>query len=472
MRKIILILWFASVSFALVAQEKGLHLSINGSLASTSLGYRTDTELKSKANLGYGALLGVQYFFTKNWGIATGVGAAFYQSSINYNNAFAFNQMIDDDPLNLGETYNLRLGLANWTETQKSYMLEIPVMAAYQKKWGIKDAFGIYFGIGVKLQLPFLSNNYNVDNNSELSVSGYYESYDLTLDDLPAYGFGTVNKTGYKDEFDMKFGLSASAELGILIALGKRCDLTLGAYVDYALLNMQKNNVEPYLINPEKGAQSIHPADYVGDHIQYNGLLNSSSVNKVKPLAIGAKAGVRIKIGKLTEKTAAEIAEMQKNARSKFGQAEVVIVRDSVVIQPVVVEIAQQQPIIHVIEKANEKVVNEDLNILVEPIYFDLSKYDLTEEAKKTLDQKAEMMKKYPHTELTVFGHTCDLGGESLNDKLAFNRAQAARYYIIRQGIKPSRITVISEGKRFPNNPNTNENNRKLNRRVDFFFGE
>ena len=477
MRKIILILWLATVSFALTAQERGLHLSINGTVGKTSHGYVTDTEEYNTAKAGYGIGLGVQYFFTRNWGISTGLGLAFYHSNILYDNAFTFEDMTDDDPLNLGKSYDLTLGLKNWKEIQKSYFLEIPIMAMYQQKWGDKESFGMYFGFGAKLQLPFLSNKYEVKNKSELSVIGYYVDDDLIIDDIPMHGFGTNDRTGYNGKFNMRFGLSASAELGVLIKMGKRCDLTLGAYADYALINMRKNNVEPFVISPQNGAKTIHPVEFIGDNLQYNSMINSTSVTKVKPWAIGAKAGIRIKIGKLTEKTEEEKAAEEKAKKDKYPPIEVIIVRDSVVIQPVIVEVPQQQSVAQPTmgigsgAGSSQGIPQTEIDILIEPIYFDLNKYEIKSEAKIILDRKVAVMKKYPQAELVVFGHTCDLASEVYNEKLGYNRAQAARYYIIRHGIKPSRITAISEGKRFPDTPNIDENHRKLNRKAVFFMG-
>ena len=465
MRKIILILWLASISFTLAAQDKGLYLSISGVVGKTSHGYTTDADERNVAKLGYGAGLGVQFFFTNHLGIGTGVGFACYQSHVLYKKIFVFEDMTDDDPLNMGKPYDLTLKLDNWKEAQKSYFLEVPLMLLYQKKWGSKENFGMYFGAGVKLQLPFLSNKFEVKKKSELEVTGYYPDFDLPIDpDLPDYGFGKNDELTYKGDFKMKFGLSLSGELGILIKMGKRTDLMLGGYVDYALINMQKNNVEPFLISPQDGANTIHPVEFVGDNLQYNGLLNSASVVKAKPWAVGAKVGIRIKLGKVTEK------EEEKKENEKKRPTEVIIVRDSVVIQPVIIEVPQQQPILP-IALAIADIPQEDMDILLEPIYFDLDKYVLKPEAIEILDRKVAIMKKYPQAELVVYGHTCDLASEVYNEKLGYNRAQAARYYIIRNGIKPSRITSITEGKRFPDTPNIDEDHRKMNRKAMFFMG-
>ena len=284
-KQIVLTLFLVFVTMVANAQEKGLYLALFESFGATTLGYTADTYVKSSFNLSNGTTIKTQYFFTRNWGVSIGVGFAFYKSEIHYNNTFTFKFMDDAPPT----PCDLTLTLDNWKETQKSYFLEIPLMAMYQKKVEFLEKIGIYFGFGAKLQLPFLSNKYEVSQNSKLSVIGYYPDYDLTIDYSDDNRFGT-DDTG---DFKMKLGLSASVELGILISLHKRCDLVLDTYVDYALLDMQGNNMETYLI-------SLSTTDkLVRDRIQYNGLLNSASVYKVKPWSVGAKVGVRVKLGKL-----------------------------------------------------------------------------------------------------------------------------------------------------------------------------
>jgi outer membrane protein OmpA-like peptidoglycan-associated protein len=67
-----------------------------------------------------------------------------------------------------------------------------------------------------------------------------------------------------------------------------------------------------------------------------------------------------------------------------------------------------------------------------------------------------------------LVAHTCDLGNDHLNDQLAKNRAEMARFYMISRGISSRRLTDVPMGKKLPVYPNTDEYNRRRNRSVVF----
>lgn len=104
---------------------------------------------------------------------------------------------------------------------------------------------------------------------------------------------------------------------------------------------------------------------------------------------------------------------------------------------------------------------------VIDPILFDYDKYDIRPEYVALLDKIANILKANPDTQLILQGHTCDIGSKSYNLPLSLNRAGAIGDYLEKQGISSSRIT--EEGYWFsrPAAPNTNEANRKLNRRVE-----
>ena len=489
--KVVLTLFFAFIAVAVNAQEKGLHLTLAGTLAGTNLGYTTDTDVKSSFGLGYGGSIGAQYFFTQNWGLSLSVGVARYKSSAVYYNKYVFKDMVDNATFTQGVPYNLELGLSDWKETQKSLFLEIPLLAMYQKKWGKKEAFGMYFGAGVKLQLPILTNKYEVKNGSELSVVGYTPDFDLTIDYLPDYGFGKTQNTGYNGNFDLKVGVAATAEIGFLIKLNRRWDLMVGAYADYSFLNMKgKNNTDyGYLIGPEGNASTIHSSvldeknSYIGERIEYNGYLGSNTVEKAHPIAIGGKLGIRVKLGKLkpipeevADKTAKATDSLLRAEQKKFNDALLDALQE---MQKGLDEIISWKDM--VAERLNTPVVEpikddypygmtkEEYDIITAgPIYFALNSYVIRESQKNMLNRQVAIMNKYPELQVRVAGNTCDLGSSSLNLTLGLNRAKAARAYMISQGISESRIIISSQSFNNPMLPNVSEENRSKNRRCDF----
>jgi len=436
------------------AQEKGSYLTISGSLGSNQFLYEMDNGRMGDPRLGYGGALGYQYFFGRHWGIGTGVGIAYYNTRAKYNNSFSnnpthyqFNGRIDDDSPEHLRNYDMQLQLSNWTEKQYAYFLEVPLMLCYQTKWGEKQAVGMYWGVGAKVQLPVIYSKYSVTRASELTVQGYYPEARLTLDDLPQHGYGTTSNLGYKDDLDIKMSFAAVGEIGFLVALNRRVDLAIGGYVDVGLNNIKDGN-------KTESANLIEPSDNIhhnniGDGLQYNGIINSYVTDDVKLFGIGGKIGLRIKLGKLSEKKIEE--EPEKD--------------EMIVVQEVIKE---PDPVVQVQPVEDEGISNSDLNILSEPIFFDLAKHDLKPEAIQVLDRKVAILKKYPDVKIVIAGNTCDLGGDKINIPLGQRRAEAARDYLERNGINSSRMEPITQAANYPMLPNTNEQNRTKNRRDDF----
>jgi outer membrane protein OmpA-like peptidoglycan-associated protein len=82
---------------------------------------------------------------------------------------------------------------------------------------------------------------------------------------------------------------------------------------------------------------------------------------------------------------------------------------------------------------------------------------------KEYLEQEENKGKK-----LLIVGHTCDLGSDSHNVNLGLRRAKAARKYFKDLGVAVD-IGVKSDGETNPlsDYPNTSEENRSRNRRVN-----
>jgi len=484
-KKVILVLFLAFISITASAQERGLHLTLSGTLGATTLGYTTDTDVKSKFNLGFGGGIGAQYFFTQHWGLSLGVDVTRYKSHAVYYNDYVFKNMVDNAAFTQGVPYNLHLGLNNWKEIQKSLFLEIPLLAMYQKKWGKKEGFGMYFGLGAKLQLPVFksTNKYEVTNGSELSVVGYTPAYDLTIDYLPDYGFGDTKNTGYKGNFNLKVGVAATAELGFLIKLSRRWDLMVGAYADYSFLNMKgKNNTDyGYLVGPEGNANTIHSSvidekvGYIGERVEYNGFLGSTTVEKANPIAIGGKLGIRVKLGKLKPiEEEEEIVQEEDSTQIEFNNAILDAIKD---LQKGLNEILTWKDMVADLLKPEEPkkdeypygMTKEEYDIITAgPVYFALNSYVIRDSEKAMLNRQVAIMNKYPQMSVKVAGNTCDLGSSSLNGTLGLNRAKAARAYMISHGISESRIIISSQSFNNPMLPNVSEDNRSRNRRCDF----
>ncbi|PWC32151.1 peptidoglycan-associated lipoprotein Pal [Azospirillum sp. TSO22-1] len=108
----------------------------------------------------------------------------------------------------------------------------------------------------------------------------------------------------------------------------------------------------------------------------------------------------------------------------------------------------------------------EDLVVNVgDRVFYGFDRYDLTPEARATLDRQAAWLKQYPNVTVTVEGHADERGTREYNLALGERRANSAKNYLVAQGTNPSRVKVISYGKERPAVLGSNEAAWAQNRR-------
>ena len=101
-------------------------------------------------------------------------------------------------------------------------------------------------------------------------------------------------------------------------------------------------------------------------------------------------------------------------------------------------------------------------------VFFDFDKYDLRPESFIELDRVVKLLKENPAIEIEMSAHTDARGSDEYNFTLSDNRAKSVREYILSKGISPNRIISQGYGETKPVMPNDTDENRQLNRRVEF----
>jgi peptidoglycan-associated lipoprotein len=99
---------------------------------------------------------------------------------------------------------------------------------------------------------------------------------------------------------------------------------------------------------------------------------------------------------------------------------------------------------------------------------FKFGKTLLPDEAKGRLDEVISQLKANPNNIwIEIEGHTDNVGGKDLNDKLGLERAETVKRYLYEQHQIPlHKINVISYGEDKPVAPNNTRQGRAQNRRV------
>ncbi len=113
--------------------------------------------------------------------------------------------------------------------------------------------------------------------------------------------------------------------------------------------------------------------------------------------------------------------------------------------------------------------------VILNPIYFDFDKSNITAQAAFELDKLVQLMTKYESIVITAESHTDSRGSASYNLSLSDRRAKTTAQYVISKGIDASRITGSGKGEMVPNvdcGGKCTEDQHQLNRRSEFFILE
>jgi peptidoglycan-associated lipoprotein len=99
-------------------------------------------------------------------------------------------------------------------------------------------------------------------------------------------------------------------------------------------------------------------------------------------------------------------------------------------------------------------------------VFFDTDQSTIREDGRQTLARQAEWLKKYTNYQITVEGHCDERGTREYNFALGERRANAAKQYLVAQGIPAARIRTVSLGKENPDPPGSDEGSWARNRRA------
>jgi len=110
--------------------------------------------------------------------------------------------------------------------------------------------------------------------------------------------------------------------------------------------------------------------------------------------------------------------------------------------------------------KAEELCVTLNIN-------FATGKAAIPAQSRLDLKKIADFMKTYPQVKGVIEGHTDNVGGKAMNDKLSLRRAESVKNYLVKDfGIDPERLQAKGYGFSKPVASNATAEGRKKNRRI------
>jgi len=101
-------------------------------------------------------------------------------------------------------------------------------------------------------------------------------------------------------------------------------------------------------------------------------------------------------------------------------------------------------------------------------VFFERGKFDLLENSYYTLNRLVQFLNDNQNIVIELGGHTDNTGSSQLNVKLSLDRVESVKSFLTAQGISINRMETKGYGSLKPLVENSNEDNRKMNRRVEF----
>lgn len=134
-------------------------------------------------------------------------------------------------------------------------------------------------------------------------------------------------------------------------------------------------------------------------------------------------------------------------------------------------EIAKQVEDAHVEQVKDQNGLQAIKVTFADGILFGFNSTSLNNASRESLNKFARTVIAEPDMDVTIYGHTDNVGTHEVNEKVSTQRAQAVQNYLLGQGV-PSKQIISTRGLAYdsPVADNSTEAGRAQNRRVEIFL--
>lgn len=415
--------------------RRGHYIQAYIGLGYGSLGYKLQGD--SHLNGSFSGLLQLQYayFFHQHWGVGAGLWFTNYTSFAHLEGDRHWTDQTDSDN---EQQYDHTAHIGKWRERETIHNLGIPISLQFQT-WNKSGEAGFFAAVGVAPSFSVMRKYRVLDG--ELTHSGYYPNWNLTLQDM--YEFQTYDYTDRdeaKGKLSVRPAIGLFVDLGALIYMTPQIDLMVGGYANFTVNDVNKSDKQ------ELGWKDEH-FDFMN---AYQGVYATTEAGKSHPWEVGLKLGIHWH----------HIGKPKVNDRVVYDYF---IRQDSVQQTLARIDTITTERIDTLLKRRIQKVQNaiDSLNL----VWFAFDSDKINAESAEYLDHIYDVLKDNDH-HILIGGHASKEGQYQHNVRLARRRAQSVANYLIKKGIDRQRLQVESYGPDVPyrNNP---YHDLSLDRRVE-----
>lgn len=463
------------VTYADSTKRKGHYIQAYLGGGYGSIGFRLNEDYGGKVTGFFTgrAQLQYAYFFHEHWGVGAGLWFENLSSTAMLANGKEYTDFFYEDRIDTdGEPhYNHTARIYAWRERATIYNLAVPV--SLQTQWWKDDGKVGFFGaLGIAPAFAIAQNYRLVEGDVE--HYGEYPEWGLTLDEMSdhEYARNTDNPDLYTGKQTAKGKMKVApmatlfADLGVLVNLTKQIDLMIGLYGHFTPNNVVSETVTSKYL-PEGADEHSAPFGWAdGQRVgpttfmdEYKGLYATNlRVGKTYPWAAGLKIGIHWhhfdKPKSHTEQNFDYFFRPDTTIRT---------------VERVETELVERIDTFKRAPKLEIKVIQKKVDKL-NKIYFAFDSYNLNAKSKKYLRDIYAILKEVPN-HIIIGGHASEEGQVEYNERLALNRAQAVKNYLVQLGIPEPQLEVKNYGARVHNEERV-DNNISLDRRVEIVIME
>ena len=478
MKKLIVFITIITLAIgSIFAQEQSKHeISLWGAYGFSTLNYDLNLEypMTGDRNCGLGYLggIGYNYYLTYHWSIGLGAEFQAFTSSLNIDKFQDYNYLP-------GVSTGLGLPLGqvtsnNLTQDYKVYYINVPLQVKYQLD--VWKTHKFYAAGNLKFGIPMSSTfDSKGDFNSVWKISDNLTTVEESRD--------ARNLTEKGKAFDTRVNIVTGLESGMKWNLGKSWALYTGLFVDFGLLDIRKEEPNSFVVDVDKnvftapthmrGTNSVLNSRYTADELE--GLTGNypsgktAFTNSVNTFAAGVKVQLSIGVGSKHAKKIKRVEESVKPVSA--DEIENIVAKNAQkLIDAQKDEFKSLKDFIDDKFKKEAAEVKEGLRL--ETVWgFDLDKTVIkTGTMSEIANRNLETLTKHPEIRVNLVGNTDDFASVAYNLDLGTRRAQAMKDWLVSKGIAANRLEISSQGKDKPFVPNSDEANRRYNRRVEFLI--
>lgn len=434
---------------------------------------------------------GYRYFFTKNWGVGADLNFKSFMSSGLVSYSSHMDDVDDHDEWNPEHSkYQHQVVYHNLKERQKQSTLSIPIAAYYQYR--VDRTWKLGAGLGFYYQFTDLTSKYETKKGF-VEAKGYLDEWNVLFEDMPQHNFDTKENFSGKNVKRSCLGLYVEGNL--LYYINPRLSVDIGLYV-----------CKGFAYQNNRAANDLYSVDdnSINDGV-YSGMWQSNLVQKSNPLAIGVMGGVRYRLK--FERS----PRIKDHDKPKPPHDTIPMILDTIPHVPVaavdtpanpedntpekdsvpnqVVSLIPTQPVdsddvpgvendtvpepVLVVDTDKPEEVDIDYNKIRRisvTFLFNDTIVNLNPAQIKMFDDISKLMNQQTDLKIKLVGHTCNIGTWEQNIYVGQKRAEFCKQQLIDRGVSANRISTDSKAYSQPLVPNTSEENRRKNRRIEFII--